>query len=168
MYNRLVEFAETNEIFYLRQFGFRKNHSTSRALIHLLNKISSAIDQHETTVGIFLDLCKAFDTIIMKFYLPTEVGTLWYPWCGPTVDKKLLFKSLSVCSVQSNLFSDIIFIPYINDLPNASLLTMLVFFILTPIYNSSHNSFNLGHPYSECNFPLLELNKRSRTCNYNS
>ena len=28
MYNRLVEFAETNEVFYLRQFGFRKNHST--------------------------------------------------------------------------------------------------------------------------------------------
>ena len=39
MYNRLVEFAETNEILYLRQFGFRKNHSTSHALIHLLNKI---------------------------------------------------------------------------------------------------------------------------------
>ena len=51
MYNRLVEFAETNEVFYLRQFGFRKNHSTTHALIHLLNKISSAIDQHETTVG---------------------------------------------------------------------------------------------------------------------
>lgn len=63
MYNRLVEFAESNEIFYLRQFGFRKNHSTSHALIHLLNKISSAIDQHETTVGIFLDLSKAFDTL---------------------------------------------------------------------------------------------------------
>ena len=63
IYNRLVEFVEMNEIFYLRQFGFRKNHSTSHALIHLLNKISSAIDQRETTVGIFLDLSKTFDTI---------------------------------------------------------------------------------------------------------
>jgi len=45
---RLVEFAETN-IFYLRQCGFHKNHLTSHALIHLLNKVSSAIDQHETT-----------------------------------------------------------------------------------------------------------------------
>ena len=63
MYNRLLEFAEKYDIFYLRQFGFRKNHSTSHALIHLLNKISSAIDQHETTVGIFLDLSKAFDTL---------------------------------------------------------------------------------------------------------
>ena len=32
-------------------------------LIHLLNKISSAIDQCETTVGIFLDLLTASDTI---------------------------------------------------------------------------------------------------------
>ena len=61
MYNCLGEFVEINEIFYLCQFGFRENHSTSHTLIHLLNKISSAIDQRETTVGIFLDLSKAFE-----------------------------------------------------------------------------------------------------------
>ena len=60
MYNCLGEFVEINEIFYLCQLGFRENHSTSHTLIHLLNKISSAIDQRETTVGIFLDLSKAF------------------------------------------------------------------------------------------------------------
>ena len=63
IYYRRVEFVEMNEIFYLCQFGFRKNYSTSHALIHLLNKISSAIDQRETTVDIFFDLFKAFDTI---------------------------------------------------------------------------------------------------------
>ena len=63
MYIRLVKFVEINEIFYLRQFGFRKNHSASHALIHLLNKILSAIDLRETNVGIFLDLSKAFDII---------------------------------------------------------------------------------------------------------
>jgi hypothetical protein len=33
------------------------------ALIHLVNKITSAIDRKETTAGVFLDLPKAFDTI---------------------------------------------------------------------------------------------------------
>ena len=63
MYNRLVEFAETYEILFCCQFGFRKNHSTSLSLIHLINKISSAIDKRESTVGVFLDLSKAFDTL---------------------------------------------------------------------------------------------------------
>ena len=59
MYNRLTEFAETFEILYCFQFGFRKNHSTSLALIHPINKISSAIDRHEIPAGVFLDLYKS-------------------------------------------------------------------------------------------------------------
>ena len=45
------------------QFGFRKNHSTTLALIDLHEKISSAIDRGELAVGVFLDLSKAFDTV---------------------------------------------------------------------------------------------------------
>jgi hypothetical protein len=45
------------------QFGFRKNHSTIIALIHVINIISSSIDRREITAGVFLDLSKAFDTI---------------------------------------------------------------------------------------------------------
>ena len=63
MYNRLAEFAETYVILYFCQFGFRKNHSTSLALIHFINKISSAIDCHEIPSSVFLDLSKAVDTL---------------------------------------------------------------------------------------------------------
>ena len=63
MHNRLTEFFEQYNILYRCQFGFRKKHSTSHALIHLINRICSAIDQRETTVGVFLDLSKAFDTL---------------------------------------------------------------------------------------------------------
>ena len=54
MYNRLAEFAETYVILYFCQFGFRKNHSTSLALIHF---------SHEIPSSVFLDLSKAFDTL---------------------------------------------------------------------------------------------------------
>ena len=63
MYNRLVDFAERFNILYHNQFGFRKGYSTSHALVHLVNNISSAIDCNEITVGVFLDLSKAFDTL---------------------------------------------------------------------------------------------------------
>jgi hypothetical protein len=37
--------------------------------MHLCQKNPSAIDRKEFTIGIFLDLSKAFDTIDLKFYL---------------------------------------------------------------------------------------------------
>ena len=45
------------------QFGFRKKHSLSLALIDLYEKISLALDRNEHVIGIFLDLSKAFDTV---------------------------------------------------------------------------------------------------------
>ena len=63
MYNRMIELAEQYNILHRCQFGFRKNYSTSHVLIHLINRISLAIDPRETTVGVFLDLSKAFDTL---------------------------------------------------------------------------------------------------------
>lgn len=41
----------------------RNNHSTALALTDLIFNISSTIDKNETTLGIALDLSKAFDTI---------------------------------------------------------------------------------------------------------
>ena len=69
MYNRLTEFIEEYDILYCCQFGFRKNHSTSLAVTHLINKITSAIDRKEITAGIFIELAKAFDTIDHDIFL---------------------------------------------------------------------------------------------------
>ena len=43
--------------------GFRKNHSTSLALIDVIDNIYSCLDNNETVVGIHVDLQKAFDTV---------------------------------------------------------------------------------------------------------
>ena len=63
VYNRILKYLDKHGILFKNQYGFRKGHSTSFALLHLFEKISSAIDRREHTVGVFLDLSKAFDTV---------------------------------------------------------------------------------------------------------
>jgi len=63
MYRRLSNFLEKNNILYGYQFGFRKNYSTSQAVMEVLDNIYQHCDNHEITVGIYLDLQKAFDTV---------------------------------------------------------------------------------------------------------
>ena len=45
------------------QNGFRHKRSTVTALIELIDQISSALDDKKSTIGIFIDLKKALDTI---------------------------------------------------------------------------------------------------------
>ena len=63
MYNCLLKFLNAFKILSDNQYGFRKHHSTGYALACLYDKISSAIENKEYTVGIFIDLSKAFDTV---------------------------------------------------------------------------------------------------------
>ena len=59
MYNRLLRFLNNHNILSDNQYGFRKHHSTAYALACLYDKISSAMENKECTVGIFIDLSKA-------------------------------------------------------------------------------------------------------------
>jgi len=63
IYNRLSDYLLKFRILYDNQFGFRKGYLTLFALIDLVDKISSAIDNNEVAVGFFMDLSKAFDNV---------------------------------------------------------------------------------------------------------
>ena len=66
VYSHLYNYLSKLEILCKNQFGFRKNQSTSLALIDLhseYEKISLALDHNDHAVGVFLDLSKAFDTV---------------------------------------------------------------------------------------------------------
>ena len=62
MYNHLNKFLETNNLIFCLQLGFRQNHSTSHALIHLTDKIREPLDKGNFAYCIFDDFQKAFDT----------------------------------------------------------------------------------------------------------
>ena len=138
MYIRMIEFAEQYNILYCCQL----NYSTSHDLIHLMNRISSAIDQRETTVGVFLDLSKAFDTLDhqilftkLEHYGIRDVALQWiksYFSCRQQfvqINQTCSSMQTIKCGVpQGSILGPLFFILYINDLPKASKLTELLLF----------------------------------------
>ena len=54
---------------YDKQFGFRQKHSTAMALLKTVDQISEAMDIKKTTVGVYIDLSKDFDTVDHKIVL---------------------------------------------------------------------------------------------------
>ena len=56
-------YGRTSPILSESQFGFRENRSTDLAMSYVVNKLSQAIDDKNISIGIFLDLSKAFDTV---------------------------------------------------------------------------------------------------------
>jgi hypothetical protein len=60
---RLSSFITKHNILYDNQFGFRKQHSTSLAILKLVDMATKAFDNNLHCDSVFIDLSKAFDTI---------------------------------------------------------------------------------------------------------
>jgi hypothetical protein len=134
IFNRCITYIDRHRILNDKQFGFRSNHSTSMAIIQLVDTIYNAVEKNETTIGIFLDLSKAFDTIDHKIlihklelygfrgivldwfkdYLYNRKQYVYYNSC----DSEL--KDI-ICGVpQGSILGPLLFILYVNDIINTS------------------------------------------------
>ena len=160
MYNRLVDFAECFNILYHNQFGFRKGYSTSHALVHLVNSISSAIDRNEITVGVFLDLSKAFDTLNheilfskLEHYGIRGLTLQWIKSYFSNRKQFVQYRNISSplqtikCGVpQGSILGPLLFLFYINDLPNVSSIVKTILFADdTSLFYSDDNIHILNH-----------------------
>ena len=59
----LVIFLEKYNILYEHQYGFRENHSCRISLISLVQCLLDEMDKGNSSIGMFLDFSKAFDTV---------------------------------------------------------------------------------------------------------
>lgn len=69
IYVRLVTFFNARKVITKSQYGFQKNKSTEQALLYIKDKIITNIEDKNYTLGLFLDLKKAFDSIDHKILL---------------------------------------------------------------------------------------------------
>ena len=81
------------------QFGFRKHHSTSLALIDVVDSIYSHLDLDEIVMGIYVDLYKAFDTfnhdiLLYKLYNYGVRGSV-FSWFKDYLTNRQQFVSVS-------------------------------------------------------------------------
>ena len=156
IYNRFLEYFNKYSILSDKQYGFRKNHSTSLALVDLYDKISTAIDQKEIAVGIFLDLSKAFDTVNhsilfdkLKYY---GIRGLALDWVKSYFSNRVQFvqfndcfsasKNISCGVPQGSILGPLFFLLYINDIANVSKLVDLILFADDTSIFFSHKDIN--------------------------
>ena len=169
--NRVLNYLSNLHILCDNQFGFRKNHSTMLALIDLHDKISSALDNGELAVGVFLDLSKAFDTVDhsilfdklehygirgsalkwIKSYFSNRLQFVEYN--GHVSSRTNISCSVPQGSILGPLFF-FFFLLYINDINKASKILQLILF-------ADDTNVFLSHKDADCLANILntELNK---------
>ena len=62
MFNRVYNHLDSKGLLYEKQFGFQRNNLTEHAILQLTRDITGSFEKAEYTLGVFIDLSKAFDT----------------------------------------------------------------------------------------------------------
>ena len=171
IYKRLIEFFDKNNILHKHQFGFRHRHSTATAILDLIHKINQAIDNKEYALTIFIDLTKAFDVIdhyllLQKLHFYGIRGTPLKLLSSFLFGRKQMtvingvqsdLKEIKCGVPQGSILGPLLFLIYINDLPNSTEnLHYILFADDTSIFCKSSDPQTL---YNHLNIQLLSISK---------
>jgi hypothetical protein len=139
--NRLTSHLAANNLLFEHQYGFQKGKSTVHNLLFLSNFIAKEINDKKYVAGIFLDLKKAFDVvnhgILLKKLKKFGIRGRTWDWFKSYLSNRsqkveingILSEEgyLELSVLQGSILGPILFLCFINDIYNATLLLTLLF-----------------------------------------
>ena len=172
MYNLLQKYLKEQNILYDKQFGFETGNSTDLAIAQLVDQIYEAFKKNKYTLGVFIDLSKAFNTvdhsILLKKLELYGITCRNYAWIKSYLSNRLQYIQVDEncrteycvvkCGVpQGSILGPLLFLLYDNDLKNASS-------VLDPIMfaddtNLFYTHSNIQKLFSTMNEELASINQ---------
>ena len=134
MHKRLYSYLFNEKILYSKQFDFLSGHSTEHAIAQLADKIHESFEKDTYTLGLFIDLSKAFDTInhaiLFKKLENYGIKGKNFSWFRSYLTNKKQYIQITnaskidlrntTCGVlQDSILGPLFFLVYVNDLPSS-------------------------------------------------
>jgi hypothetical protein len=153
----LTGHLENNNLLYIHQYGFRKNHSTVHPMLHFLNQVAVATNNDEFSLAILCDLQKCFDVLDREILLSKlehyGVHGAALNWFKEYFKGRRQFTVVngelsepaqsSLGVIQGSILGPILSSIYLNDMANCTSLLLYLFADDSKCFKSDKDLANL-------------------------
>ena len=146
VYKRTYGFLNDTNQLYQSQYGFRSGHSCESAICELVGTIAKNQEEGLHTIGLFIDLSKAFDTLDHKILLQKlhkyGVRGICLDWFTSYLDKREMrskcivndnttyssYYDMDYGTPQGSCLGPLLFLVFINDIHTSITFSSIILF----------------------------------------